>query len=124
VAGVASGFIVGEKILAKKGFRRARRRVKVSLFQLPEYLQKKYLVHCAVVTENGKKIVRGFDNGEIESLKVKLKSLGGNEILLIENSNYTYAIEKGETFILVRGRFISMRDFSEVWALIQSSLER
>jgi len=121
VAGVIAGFVVAERILEKRGYRRREKGVSISLDELPEHLRKRFLASCAVLRPDGNVMV-GVDSTEVEKLLETLSSAGSDEIVMISGSDYKYVTKKGDTVVYVRGKFISMRDFSELWITVRRAL--
>jgi hypothetical protein len=122
IVGVLAGFAVTEKIFERKGIRIRRRRIRVSLEELPDLLQTRHLIQSAVIYDD-KKILRNVDEAEIERAVKTLEESGSDELVLISGSDFRYIARKNDVLIYLRGKFVSMRDFGEVWSIIQNSLE-
>ncbi len=121
IAGVVIGFVVAERVLSKKGIRNRTKRVRVSVENLPDYLENKFLIKCSVL-KNKNRVIGNLSENEIEEVLEKLDAIGSEEVVVIEGSDYCYAVRKDDIAVVVKGKFISMRDFSEVWSIIQASI--
>ncbi len=51
-----------------------------------------------------------------------MRSMGSDEILIVSGSDYRYAVRQDGVFIFIKGKFVSLEDFSKVWKLVKSSL--
>jgi len=65
----------------------------------------------------------GVDEFEVEEARMTLEVSGCNEIILIFNSDYKYAVKKDDVFIYLHGKFISLEHFSKLWMTVQSALK-
>jgi len=122
VIGVVTGFILTEKILERKGLRRRRLKIKVGFYDLPDYLESRYLLQSAII-HGDRVILKGVSIEEAEEALKILEKTGCSEIVLISGSDFRYATRRGSASVYLRGKFVSMRDFSEVWNIVQSSLQ-
>ncbi|WP_290597543.1 MULTISPECIES: hypothetical protein [unclassified Archaeoglobus] len=121
VIGVIVGFVVTDRILEKRGYGVKGKASNVSIDNLAEFLREKYLVNVAIVSEENK-IAIGVDDFEIDEMRTALEVSRSDEILRISNSDYKYAVKRGNVFIYLHGKFISLEDFSQVWTIVQNAL--
>ncbi len=119
--GVVAGFVVTEKILEKRGYRRRAFKLNLKLEELPKYLEKRFLAKSAVVTPSNKVLV-GVEENEVEKSLELLSSLSVNELVTVSGSDYTYITKFGDVVVFVKGKFASMRDLSEVWMVVHHVL--
>ncbi len=121
IAGVIAGFVVTERILERRGYRRRVKRVSIPLDELPGYLKRKFLANSAVIVGK-RKIVVEVEDEELEFLLNVLSSSGGDEIVVISGSDFAYITKKDDVVVFAKGKFISMRDFAELWLTVRQSL--
>jgi len=121
VIGVIAGFVVTDKILERKGYGVKGKISNVSIDNLAEFLREKYLVNVAIISKEDK-IVVGVDDSEIDETRMTLEVSRSDEILLISDSDYKYAVKRGDVFIYIHGKFLSLEDFSQVWTIVQNAL--
>jgi len=121
IVGVIAGFVITDKILDRKGYRSREILRRMELEELCSYLKERHLVNVAAIVGD-KKIVEGVDDYELDEIRTLMRSMGTNEILLISGSDYKYAMRGNGVFIFIKGKFVSLEDFSKVWKLIKSSV--
>jgi len=121
VVGVIAGFIVTDRILERRGYGVRKKVNYVKIDTLGEFLREKYLVNVAVLMGDNRFVI-GVDDFEIDEMRTALEISRSDEILRISGSDYRYAVKRGEAFIYIHGKFISLEDFSEVWKIIQNAL--
>ncbi|WP_202318423.1 hypothetical protein [Archaeoglobus neptunius] len=122
VVSVIAGFVVTDKFLERKGFRVKKRGVHVTLENLARHLAERYLVKVAVITEDLHEVV-DVDEYEVDEMRTALEVSRSDEILLIAGSDYRYAVKRGNAFVYVHGKFISLEDFSKLWLTVQNAFE-
>ncbi len=118
IAGVISGFFVTEKVLERMGYRKKEEYVSVDLEELPKYLRDRFLVDVALVRPDGS-VFLGVSESEVKEIEEKFEE---NEVILISGNNYTYMVKRGDVIVFVRGKFLSMKDFSDLWMTVRRSL--
>jgi hypothetical protein len=121
IIGVVAGFVISDRILDRKGYRRREILRPMELEELCSHLMAKYLVSVAAIAGN-KRIVEGVDDYEIDEIRTLMRSMGTDEILLVSGSDYRYAMRGKGAFIFIKGKFVSFEDFAKVWKLVKSSL--
>ncbi len=121
IVGVIVGFVVTEKILDRKGYRSKEILRRMEIEELCGYLKERHLVNVAAIVGD-KKIAEGVDDYELDEIRTLMGSMRADEILLVSGSDYKYAMKGNGVFIFVKGKFVSLEDFSKVWKLIKSSL--
>lgn len=121
VIGVIVGFVVTDRILEKRGYGVKGKISNVNIDNLAEFLREKYLVNVAIISGENK-IAIGVDDFEIDEMRTTLEVSRSDEILRISNSDYKYAVKRGNVFIYLHGKFISLEDFSQVWTIVQNAL--
>ncbi len=121
IVGVIAGFVITDKILDRKGYRSKEIFRRMGIEELCGYLKERYLVNVAAIVGD-KKIVEGVDDYELDEIRTLMRSMGADEILLVSGSDYKYAMRGNGVFIFVKGKFVSLEDFSKVWKLVKSSI--
>ncbi|MBO8178924.1 MAG: hypothetical protein H0Z19_00340 [Archaeoglobus sp.] len=121
IVGVIAGFVLTDKILDRKGYRSREILRRMELEELCSHLKSKYLVNVAAITGD-KKIVNGVDDYELDEIRTLMRSMGNDEILLVSGSDYKYAMARKGVFIFIKGKFVSLEDFSKVWKLVKTSI--
>ena len=121
IVGVIAGFVVTDKILDRKGYRKKEILRPMELEELCSHLKAKYLVDVAAIAGD-RKIVEGVDDYEVDEIRTLMRSMGTDEILLVSGSDYRYAMRGNGVFIFIKGKFVSFEDFSKVWKLVKSSI--
>lgn len=121
VVGVIAGFVVTDRILERRGYGVRKRVNYVKIDALGEFLREKYLVNVAVLRGESRFVI-GVDEFEIDEMRTALEVSRSDEILRISGSDYRYAVKRGDVFIYLHGKFISLEDFSEVWKIVQNAL--
>uniref|UniRef100_A0A7C3RHQ5 Uncharacterized protein n=1 Tax=Archaeoglobus fulgidus TaxID=2234 RepID=A0A7C3RHQ5_ARCFL len=121
VVGVIAGFVITDRILDRKGYRKKEILRRMELEDLCRYLKERYLVNVAAISED-KKIVEGVDDYELDEIRTLMRGMATDEILLVSGSDYRYAMREDGLFIFIKGKFVSLEDFSKVWKLVKSSL--
>lgn len=122
VVGVIAGFIVTDRILERKGYGVRKKVNYVKLDTLGKFLREKYLANVAVLRGENRFVI-GVDDFEINEMKTALEVSRSDEILRISGSDYKYAVKRGDVFIYLHGKFISLEDFSELWKIIRNALK-
>ncbi|MEM2727209.1 MAG: hypothetical protein QXV61_03020 [Archaeoglobaceae archaeon] len=120
-AGVIVGFFVAEFVLEKIGLGIQPQKTKVNVNELPEYLNQKFLVNCAILIGEKKKF-SNLEDQEIAEMKKMVEEMNCNEIAILKEENCKLAIKKGKILVCVRGKVISMKDLSEISEVIHRSL--
>ncbi len=121
IAGVIAGFVITDRILDLKGYRGREVLRPMGLDELCDHLKSKYLVAVAAISGD-RKIVEGVDEYEVDEIRTMMRSMGSDEILIVSGSDYRYAVRQDGVFIFIKGKFVSLEDFSKVWKLVKSSL--
>ncbi len=121
VIGVVAGFLITDKLLESRGLRARRRAVRVNLKDIGKFLRDKYLADVAVISGSDRQLL-GVDEFEVDEIMTMLGTSGSDEVLFISGSDYRYATRRGDVFVYVHGRFLSLEDFSEVWLAVQNAL--
>ncbi len=118
IVGVIAGFVITDKILDRKGYRSKEIFRRMDIEELCSYLKERYLVNVAAIVGD-KKIVEGVDDYELDEIRTLTRSMGADEILLVSGSDYKYAMKGNSVFIFIKGKFVSLEDFSKVWKLVK-----
>jgi len=118
IVGVIAGFVITDKILDRKGYRSKEIFRRMDIEELCSYLKERYLVNVAAIVGD-KKIVEGVDDYELDEIRTLMRSMGADEILLVSGSDYKYAMKGNGVFIFIKGKFVSLEDFSKVWKLVK-----
>lgn len=121
VIGVIAGFLITDRLLESRGLTARRRAVRVNLRDLARFLRDKYLANVAVISGSDRQML-GVDEFEVDEIMTTLSTSGSDEVLFISESDYRYATKRGDVFVYLHGRFLSLEDFSEVWLIIQNAL--
>lgn len=119
--GVIAGFLVAELLLDKIGLGIEVQKAKVSVNELPEYLNKKYLVNCAIMIGEKRKF-SNLNEKEIAEMKKMVEETNYDEIAILKEGNCMLAIKKGNVLVFVRGKVISMRDLGEISEVVHRAL--
>ncbi len=115
VFGVVLGYFITEKLLKRKEI---KKREILSVNELPEYLHEKYMVKSAILIDN-KEFRRGVSDEELkEAMNLAVK----DEVILISGTDLKYILKRDNVFVYVSGK-ISLKDFVDIWFIIQKSLE-
>ncbi len=118
VAGVVIGFITMELVLRRRGFVRKRRVTRIDVKDIPKLLKERFLADSCIVFDGGRVSV-GVSEREFDSALQMLESTGSRELVAIDGSEFKYVARFSNFSIYVRGNFVSMRDFSELWSIIR-----
>lgn len=121
VISVIAGFVITDRILERRGYGIRSKVANVNIDDLGDFLREKYLVNVAIIRGESKKAL-GVDDFEIDEMRTALEVSRSDEIITISDSDYKYAIKRGDVFIYLHGKFISLEDFSEVWMIVQNAL--
>jgi hypothetical protein len=119
--GVVAGFLVAEFVLDKIGVRIDTQKTKVSINELPDLLNRKFLVNCAIFIGEKKKF-SNLEEHEIAEMKKLVEETNCNEIAIFKEGNCKLAVRDGKVLVCVRGRIISMKDLAEISGIIHRSL--
>ena len=122
VVGVVAGFLITDRLLESRRLTARKRTVHVKPKDLGKFLKDKYLTNVAVLSKNRRELI-GVDEFEVNKMMTTLEASGSDEVLLISGSDYRYAVKRGDVFVYVHGKFLSLEDFSEVWTTIQTALK-
>ncbi|MCX8172669.1 MAG: hypothetical protein N3D09_03535 [Archaeoglobaceae archaeon] len=120
-AGVVAGFFVAEFVLEKIGFGVKTQKARVNINELPEYLNRKFLVNCAILFGERKRF-SDLNDEEIAEMKKMLEDVNCNEIAILKDENCKLAIKKGKVLVCVRGKLLSMKALAEISEVIHRSL--
>ncbi|MCS7144269.1 MAG: hypothetical protein NZ879_04540 [Archaeoglobaceae archaeon] len=120
-AGVIAGFFVAEFVLEKIGLGIKSQKTKINVNELPEYLNRKFLVNCAILFGE-KKRFSNLEDQEIAEMKRMIEEMNCREIAIFKDENCKLAIKKGKVLVCVRGKVISMKDLSEISEVIHRAL--
>lgn len=120
-AGFVAGFLVAEFMLEKIGLGLKTQKTKINFDDLPEFLNSKFLVNCAILIGE-KESFSSLDDQEIEEMKKMLNEANCNEIAILKEDICKLAIRKGRVFVCVRGKLFSMKELAEISEVIHRSL--
>lgn len=121
-AGVVVGFFIAELLLEKIGLGiQSPKKTKININELPEYLNRKFLVNCAVLI-GGKKKFSNLEDQEIAEMRKIVEEMNCNEIAIFREENCKLAVKKNNIFVCVRGKVLSMKDLGEISEIIHRAL--
>lgn len=120
-AGVIAGFFVAELVLGKIGLGIGAQKTKIDINELPEYLNQRFLVNCAVLFGERKKF-SNLEDQEIVEMKRMIEETNCNEIAILKEESCKLGLRKGKVFVFVRGKVISMKDLAEISEVIHRAL--
>lgn len=121
VVGVIVGFFVAEFMLEKIGVGITSQKTKLSINELPEYLNRKFLVNCAILIGEKKKFST-LDEKEIEEMKKMVEETNSKEVAIFKEENCKLVIKKGRILVCVSGKLISMKEISEISEIVHLAL--
>jgi len=119
--GVVAGFLVAEYVLDRIGIRVVSQKTKVSINELPDFLNRKFLMKCAIIIGEKKKF-SNLEEHEIAEMKKLVEETSCNEIAIFKEENCKLAIRDGKVLVCVLGKVISMKDLAEISEVIHRSL--
>jgi len=121
IIGVIIGFFLADKVLEKRGLKERKRKFSISLEELPKYLERKYLAKSAILSDKNRILV-GVDAEEVERSVNLLSETQCRELLQVYDNDYVYVGKQNDYIIYVRGKFLSLKDFAEIWLIIRQTL--
>jgi len=121
IIGVIIGFFLADKVLEKRGFKERKRKFSISLEELPKYLERKYLAKSAILSDKNRILV-GVDAEEVERSVNLLSEIQCKELLQVYDNDYVYVGKQNDYIIYVKGKFLSLKDFAEIWLIIRQTL--
>ncbi|MDI9611211.1 MAG: hypothetical protein QFX36_07775 [Archaeoglobales archaeon] len=119
--GVIAGFFVAEFVLEKIGLGIRTQKAKIGINELPEYLNRKFLVNCAILVGD-KKRFSTMEDKEIEEMKKMVEEMKCKEIAIFKEDNCRLAIKKEKVLVCVSGKLISMKEIGEISETVHRAL--
>lgn len=120
-AGVIAGFLVAEFVLEKIGLGIRTQKAKLSINELPEYLNRKFLVNCAILVGEKKKF-SSLDDKEVEEMKRMVEEMKCKEMAIFKDDNCKLVVKEGIVLVCVSGKLISMKEVDEISETVHRAL--